>query len=439
MPPAAGIAWYIASRIAVTVAIGALVGLIFGSAAWGVGVALCAYVAWQLWMLASLDGWLKFRRSADPPDVSGMWGDVVTQVVRLHRRKRFHKDRLTRVLRELRRSTAALADGVVILNGDNEIVWLNPKASELLGLAHKADRGIRIDNLVRHPEFVRHVQAGQYSVPVTVRPDVTRDQYLELQIVPYGESQRMLLVRDVSKQMRLEAMRKDFVANASHELRSPLTVIAGYLETLASDPALSREVGEPLEEMRRQSSRMAQIVEDLLALSRLEAGEGEVQGTLVDTAGMLALIRKDILARPTHPKTIEVRIDSAQRLVGDESMLQSAFFNLLDNAAKYTPADGSVTARWWTDSAGGHLSVTDTGPGIPAEHLPRITERFYRVDPGRGRDTGGSGLGLAIVKHVLQRHGGELEIASADGKGSTFTCHFPARRLREAETQVASA
>ncbi len=438
MSPVAGTVWYVLSRVAAAILAGALLGLVFGSARWGIVAGVCAALAWQLWSLSRLDHWLRFRKLADPPDVSGKWGDVITQVVRLHRRKRFHKDRLTRVLRELRRSTAALSDGVVILNAENEIVWLNPKASELLGLAQKADRGIRIDNLVRHPDFVFHLRSSHFAVPVTVRPDVTVDRYLELQVVPYGEVQRMLLVRDVSQHMRLEAMRKDFVANASHELRSPLTVISGYLETLAADATLPAEIGEPLAEMRRQSDRMTQIVENLLALSRLEAGDGEVAGVPIDVGGLLALIRKDILARPTHPASVEVRVESSQRLVGDESMIQSAFFNLLDNAAKYTPQTGRVTVRWWTDQAGGHLSVEDTGPGIPAEHLPRITERFYRVDPGRARGTGGSGLGLAIVKHVLQRHGAELQIQSVEREGSTFTCHFPARRLRDPERQVAT-
>jgi two-component system phosphate regulon sensor histidine kinase PhoR len=236
------------------------------------------------------------------------------------------------------------------------------------------------------------------------------------------------MLRDVTREVRLEQMRKDFVANASHELRSPLTVVAGYLETFAADPAIG-ELAGPIGEMRRQTDRMTRIIEDLLELSRFEASDAPVKGLPIDVSAMAAMLRKDVLARPSHPRQVEVSIDSTDLLIGDEAMIQSAFSNLVDNAAKYTPADGSVFIRWTTDADGGHFSVRDTGPGIPPEHLPRLTERFYRVDPGRSRETGGSGLGLAIVKHALHRHGAHLQIESVEGRGSTFTCHFPRERL----------
>ncbi|HPF27238.1 MAG TPA: phosphate regulon sensor histidine kinase PhoR [Steroidobacteraceae bacterium] len=439
MPPGAKRAIYVLVRLLAAVVVGALLGLVFGHVWAGVAAALAGYLAWQLWLLISLDAWLRNRRAVDPPDIaSGVWGDVVTQVVRLHRRKRFHKDRVMRVLRELRRSTAAMPDGVVVLNGDNEILWFNQKAGEYLGLTRKADLGLRIDNLVRHPEFNRYLHSGQYTLPAVVRVDPGADRYLAFQLVRYGEGQRLLMVRDVSRQVRLELMRKDFVANASHELRSPLTVISGYLETLASEPSLPPDIAEPLGEMRRQSVRMTQIIENLLVLSRLEATEGQVAGESVDVAEMLSTLRKDVMARPVHPAKVDLQIESDARLVADEAQLHSAFMNLLDNAAKYTPASGSVTLRWWHDAHGGHFSVIDTGPGIAHDHIPRLTERFYRVDVGRSRATGGSGLGLAIVKHVLQRHGAELEVQSEEGQGSTFTCHFPASRLDLPVTRVAS-
>jgi two-component system phosphate regulon sensor histidine kinase PhoR len=256
------------------------------------------------------------------------------------------------------------------------------------------------------------------------------ERFLSLQIVPYGEGQQLLLARDVSRQMRLEAMRKDFVANASHELRSPLTVISGYLETLSQDPILDPEIQGPIAEMRRQAERMTTIVEDLLELSRLEAADGEVTGAPVDVPALVSMLRKDVLARPKHPKEVRVRIESTVPLLGNESEIHSAFSNLVDNAAKYTLPDGWIEMHWWVDDDGGHFSVSDSGIGIPAEHIPRLTERFYRVDMGRARATGGSGLGLAIVKHVLQRHGGTLDIESTLGQGSTFTCHFPLHRLQ---------
>ena len=421
---------YVSLRIIVAMALGAALGWLAGSVWAGLCGALALYLAWNLWQLRELHFWLQHRSVADPPDALGLWGDVVAQVVRLHRRKRFHKERLTRLFRELRRSTAAMPDGVVMLDPNGEIIWFNRKAGEMLDLSRRADLGLRIDNLVRHPDFVQYLRGGDYSAPVVVRPDVNNEKYLAFQLISYGEDQRLLMLRDVTREVRLEQMRKDFVANASHELRSPLTVVAGYLETFGADPGLGDLAG-PIHEMRRQTDRMTRIIEDLLELSRFEASDAPIKGLPIDVGGMAALLRKDVLARPTHPRNVELSIDSGASLIGDEAMVQSAFSNLVDNAAKYTPADGSMAIRWWTDEAGGHFSVSDTGPGIPSEHLPRLTERFYRVDPGRSRETGGSGLGLAIVKHALHRHGARLEINSIEGRGSTFTCHFPVERVFE--------
>ena len=233
-------------------------------------------------------------------------------------------------------------------------------------------------------------------------------------------------------------MRRDFVANASHELRSPLTVITGYLETLCQDPALDRDLQGPVAEMRRQAERMTGIIRDLLELSRLEETDEVGGGQPLDVAALTSLLRKDVLARPVHPRDVRVRIDSDAQLIGDEPEIHSAFSNLVDNAAKYTPPEGSIEMRWWVDENGGHFAVTDTGMGIPPQHIPRLTERFYRVDAGRSRATGGSGLGLAIVKHVLQRHGAELEVRSTLGSGSTFVCHFPPERVHPARAVAAA-
>jgi len=421
---------YVTLRVLVAVALGAVVGWFAGSVLAGISAALGIYLAWNLWQLRELWFWLQHRSVADPPDAMGLWGDVVAQVVRLHRRKRFHKERLTRLFRELRRSTAAMPDGVIMLDPQGEIVWFNRKAGELLDLSRRADLGLRIDNLVRHPDFVQYLRSGQYSLPVIVRIDMHAERYVAFQLISYGEDQRLLMLRDVTREVRLEQMRKDFVANASHELRSPLTVVAGYLETFGADPGVG-ELAAPIAEMRRQTDRMTRIIEDLLELSRFEASDAPIKGAPIDVAAMASLLRKDVLARPTHPRLVEVAIESSASLLGDEAMVQSAFSNLVDNAAKYTPPDGSMQIRWWTDPEGGHFSVRDTGPGIPAEHIPRLTERFYRVDPGRSRETGGSGLGLAIVKHALHRHGAHLDIESIEGRGSTFTCHFPPERVLE--------
>jgi len=423
-------AWlFAAGRLLTIVLIGLLAGWLLENIWAGLAATLAISLGWQLANLFRLEWWVRHRSFADPPDMSGVWGAVIAQVVRLHRRKRFHKQRYLQLLRQIQRSTGALPDGVVILNAQREITWLNRTAARLLELRGKEDIGLRIDNLLRQPQFARYLLAGDYSKPIVLQPKTGLDCHLALQVAPYGEGQLLLLVRDVSRQMRLEAMRKDFVANASHELRSPLTVVSGYLETLSQDPALDAELAAPVAEMRRQTERMTSIIHDLLELSKLEESDETVAGTPLDVAALLAVLRKDVLARAVHPRDVRVRVESDSMLLGDEAEIYSAFSNLVDNAAKYTPAEGSIDMRWWIDDEGGHFAVTDTGIGIPAEHVPRLTERFYRVDAGRSRATGGSGLGLAIVKHVLQRHSATLAIHSALGSGSTFTCHFPPHRV----------
>jgi two-component system, OmpR family, phosphate regulon sensor histidine kinase PhoR len=429
MEPATQAWWFAAGRLFGTVVIGCGAGWLLGNMWAGLAVALGLHLTWVLANLFRLEWWLRHRSYADPPDVGGVWGEIIAQIVRLHRRKRFHKQRFVQLMRQLQRSTAALPNGVVILNAQREIVWFNRMAARLLNLRRTADLGIRIEHLLREPDFVRYLAGQDYSNPVVIRPATAEDCYLSMQVAPYGDGQLLLLVSDVSRQMRLEAVRRDFVANASHELRSPLTVISGYLETLGQDPALDPDLQGPVAEMRRQAERMTVIIRDLLELSRLEETDEVVGGEPIDIAALLALLRKDVLARPAHPRDVRVRIESHAQLSGDEPEIHSAFSNLVDNAAKYTPEEGSIEMRWWVDEDGGHFAVNDTGMGIPSEHIPRLTERFYRVDAGRARSTGGSGLGLAIVKHVLQRHGGSLEVQSTLGAGSTFTCHFPPERV----------
>jgi two-component system, OmpR family, phosphate regulon sensor histidine kinase PhoR len=391
--------------------------------------AACLYLGWQLLNLYRLDRWLRLRSQLDPPNIGGIWGDVIGQVVRLHRRKQFHKQRLVQLFRELRRSTAALPDGVIILSSQNEIVWFNRQAARLLGLKRPVDIGLRIDNLIRTPEFVHYLHGDDFAMPLVIRPPVQVDLYLALQVVPYGAGQSLLLVRDVTRQMRLEAMRKDFVANASHELRTPLTVISGYLDTLADDPSIDPAWAGPIRDMRAQAQRMNAIIADLLELSRLESTDGEARREPIDVPRMLERLYRDALANTERPRHVSLEVESSDGLYGAAHEIESAFTNLLVNGLKYTLSDGTVRMRWWSDEGGAHFAVIDSGIGIPAEHIPRLTERFYRVDPGRARGQGGSGLGLAIVKHALQRHGGWLDVQSIEGKGSTFTCHFPPQRI----------
>ncbi len=426
-------AWFfLTARLAVAMALGAGLGALFGEPWLGLSLALALYLVLQLSDLLRVLRWLRRDEPELAPEIAGPWGDLVALIVRLYRRKQFHKQRLLRLLRELRRSTAAMPDGVVVLNPQAEILWFNRTAARLLGLRGKGDIGLRIENLVRAPEFVRYLRGGQYAVPVILRSSVGAERYLSVQIVPYGAGQLLALVRDVTRQARLEAMRKDFVANASHELRSPLTVISGYLETLTQDANVDPAIAGPLQEMRRQAQRMTGIVQDLLELSRLEASDRAAPSEPIDVVALMAQLRRDVLARSVHPAQVLMQADSNARLLGEDEQIHSAFANLVDNAAKYTPTDGSLQMRWWTDDQGGHFQVVDTGIGIAADHIPRLTERFYRVDSGRSRETGGSGLGLAIVKHVLQRHGAQLSIESQEGRGSRFTCHFPLERVQRA-------
>lgn len=412
-------------RLAAAVAVAVLIGLITDRMALWLTIVLGGILALQFVNLFRLQNWLRHRAHEEPPDIGGVWGDVIAIINRIYRRKQFHKRRVTEQFREFRRLSAALPDGVVLLSENREIRWFNRKAAELLGLRRKVDVGLPIANLVREPEFAAYLQRPGTGQGVVIRVQ-TGEAWLALFVIPAGQ-QFLMLVRDVTREVRLEQMRKDFVANASHELRSPLTVISGYLDELADDGGIGPEWREPVADMRRQALRMREIVEDLIELSRLEASVDEAAMTPVDVPALLERLVRE--ARTSGAPRFELDIDYGFALRGSEIELHSIASNLISNAVKYTPADGTVTIRWGRDGGGAALAVRDTGIGIAVEHLPRLTERFYRVDRGRARAKGGSGLGLSIVKHALQRHGGRLEIESREGHGSTFTAHFPARRL----------
>ncbi|WP_129647050.1 phosphate regulon sensor histidine kinase PhoR [Peristeroidobacter agariperforans] len=421
--------WRSVSRLGIALAVAFLIGLMFGRVALALAITFGIYSIVQLWNVLRVEYWLRHRRVESPPDISGVWGEVVTIISRIYRRKQFHRARVTGLLREFRRLTSAMPEGAVLLGPDHEILWFNGRAGEWLRLRRKRDVGIRVENLVRHPAFVDYLKTGHPSEGPIVQ-DLETDRWLAFNIVRTGTAERQLLmVRDVSQEQQLQSMRKDFVANASHELRSPLTVISGYLDALADDEELDPAWNTPVLEMRRQAERMRTIIKDLLELSKLESGEHTQEESAVDMAGMLALLRKEVMALDERPRNVRLQLESDALLKGVESELHSVASNLITNAVKYTPAEGDIELRWWVDDAGAHLSVRDTGVGIAEEHIPRLTERFYRVDPGRARSMGGSGLGLAIVKHALQRHDATLEIKSKEGVGSTFTCHFPRTRV----------
>lgn len=435
--PTRSTAWRTLLALALGLLLTAVVGLVLNRVWQALACVLALYCGISMFRMLRVEHWLRTRRVSQPPDYEGTWGEIIAIVNRIYRRKQFHKRRVVQLLREFRRLTSAMPDGAVLLNAENEILWFNQRAAEWLKLQRKRDFGFRIENLLRHPNFIDYMRkiskdgAADGAVFIPMPGEITR--WISVYLVQTRNApQRLLIVRDVTRQMLLESMRKDFVANASHELRSPLTVITGYLDALGDDESLAAGWREPIGEMRRQSYRMRAIIDDLLELSRLEESHELAADDPVNIGGILAMLRKEVLSLERRPKTITLQIDSPKNVRGAENELHSVFSNLINNAVKYTPVEGEIQIRWWVDAEGGHVSVLDTGIGIASEHIPRLTERFYRVDAGRSRALGGSGLGLAIVKHALQRHEAQLEVRSELGRGSTFICHFPLQRITAA-------
>ena len=414
------------AALAVLLGFALVLGWWFGGAGWWLAGAALLYVGFTLrhvyWLDRALDG----HRRVPLFETRGLWAEIFARVEKLRTKARNRKKKYHRLLREVRESTGALSDGGIILNVDNEIIWFNPAAARLLGLNHATDVGHRIDNLLRYPDFAAYLKAPTGD-GITVGSPRHETGWLHVQIIPYGTDQRLAIIRDVTIEKNVERTRRDFVANASHELRSPLTVISGYLEALEEAGDVPDAWHGPVTEMQRQAERMTRILRDLIELTRLESADASADRAFVDVSGMLKLIAKEFQGR-AGPK-VELALETDAALLGKESELHSIFYNLVNNAVRFTPPTGSVRVVWRATDGGAVFEVIDTGIGIPEEQIPRVTERFYRVDPGRSRASGGTGLGLAIVKHALQRHEGELAIASREGKGSTFSCRFPRERV----------
>jgi two-component system phosphate regulon sensor histidine kinase PhoR len=353
-------------------------------------------------------------------------GARLARVEKLRAKARNRKKKYHRLLREVRESTGALSDGGIILNVDNEIMWFNPAAAHLLGLSQATDVGHRLDQLLRYPDFAAYLKAPSGD-GITVPSPRHESGWLHVQIIPYGTDQRLAIVRDVTNEKNVERTRRDFVANASHELRSPLTVISGYLEALGEAGDVPDAWRSPVAEMQRQAERMTRILRDLIELTRLESADAAAGRDFVDVVGMLKPIVQEFEGRGGPSVALVLETDAA--LLGKESELHSIFYNLVNNAVRFTPPSGSVRVVWRAAEGRAVFEVIDTGIGIAEEQIPRVTERFYRVDPGRSRASGGTGLGLAIVKHALQRHEAELVIVSREGEGSTFSCRFPRDRV----------
>ncbi len=430
-------------RIALTLVPAWLLGELLNQPGWAVAAALAGWLAWHLLQLHRLNRWLA-AGAGEPPDAAGMWRQAVDTIARARKRHRKRRRTLTGWLGRFRESAAALPDAVVIINAAGDIEWLNAAATRLLGLLPRQDLGQRLTHLIRHPIFTTYLAAGDYHEPAEFPSPLSEHVRLSARVVPYGSNRRLVTVRDISRLHRLEVMRRDFVANVSHELRTPLTVISGYLETFGDHEYVraSAPVARTVQQMEEQAARMRRLVEDLLMLSRLETTPAASEGMqAVAVASLIADIEAEarVLSRG-QGNVIRTECDPSLWLRGHANELYSAFLNLVSNAIRYSPAGGEVVLRWYGDASGAHFVVQDHGIGIEPQHIPRITERFYRVDKGRSRASGGTGLGLAIVKHVLQRHGANLHIASRPGQGSTFSCDFPPARIerRHANNEAAN-
>jgi two-component system phosphate regulon sensor histidine kinase PhoR len=381
----------------------------------------------QLFQISRFERWVSTGGRGKYPKATGIWEDIYYHVYRIKKNEKKRKKKLSKMIDQFRKSTEALPDAAVVLGAHDEIEWTNKAAREVLGL-QQTDKGQRIPNLIRFPEFIRYLKSGHYDEAVMLPAPVDHSITLAVRIVKYGAGLRLLLAQDVTQLKKMERMRKDFVANVSHELRTPLTVLKGYLETMQDmDDGNSPLLTHSVEQMQGQTERMQHLVDDLLLLTRLETQQKKVQ--CVDIPALLNQICKESDALETAAGRIELSLETDAHIVGEEQELRSAFTNLLGNALKYSSDDSKVKIRWHRSEDALMLDVEDQGEGIAAAEIPRITERFYRVEVKRSKKVNGTGLGLAIVKHVLMRHDAKLDIASELGKGSRFSCCFPATRL----------
>ena len=413
----------------------AVTALIFLSAG------LFCYLVVHLYWLHQLHTWLKKPVLNHMPNGAGIWEDIFASLYQEHRKNSRSQTQLSSTLERFRHAASALPDGVVVLNSDNEIEWCNPPAENQLGLNLRQDQNQPINYLVRHGDFVTYLQAQQYSDPIKLKswrnPEIT----LEIQLIPFGSKQKLLICRDVTALEKTEVMRRDFIANVSHELRTPLTVVGGFLETLGDmDGAVPESSKNYFGMMLDQTSRMRRIIEDLLTLSTIESNSQSPDDIEIDMPKLLNQIQNDAkgLSKSLNKFQHNIHLEAEPNLniKGGQEELYSALSNLTSNAVRYTPQGGDIFIGWHLRDNHAVFSVRDTGIGIEQQHIDRLTERFYRVDRSRSRETGGTGLGLAIVKHILNRHQARLEIQSELGVGSTFSIAFPKARICQKQVEL---
>lgn len=400
-------------------------GLYFDQLLLAISMGALLLLAINYWRLYRLNRWLWHSKKISPPRVRGMWEHIYEGIYHLQSRNRQKRKELGALVRRFREGSEALPDAAVVIDANANIVWCNRLARIELGLVWPDDAGRRIDNLIRQPDFVSFFQSLNFEQPIEVQAPTNPRKMLEYRLMPYGDAHLLLVARDVTRVSQLESLRKDFVANVSHELRTPLTVLNGYLEMLPSVEDMPEGFKQKaFAEMSAQTSRMQNLIEQLLVLSRIESSAERVFEKVVNVPQVLLAIRIEadsLNLQKSHQLIFEVELI---QIYGIETELRSAFSNLIFNAIHYTPERGKIVIRWQKVEQGVTFSVIDNGEGIADKHLQRLTERFYRVDKARSRETGGSGLGLSIVKHVLNHHNSRLEISSQEGKGSEFSFTF---------------
>ncbi len=419
-----------------------LLGWLSGELAWVLVFSFGAYIVWTLVQALRLHAWLdSSREGKHVPESYGLWGDLFEGLYQLEQKNSSTQRALRTMIERVRASTDALKDGVIMTDAIGHIDWWNQSAQKLFRFRPDKDRGEVLTNLIRSPGFKKYFEAKQYGEPLELSAPHNANLRLRLEITLFGEDERLIVVHDVTRLHRLEEMRRDFVSNVSHEMRTPLTVIRGYLETVIDAADMSPKWQRPMRTMMQQAQRLEVLLNDLLLLEKYETEDVQRHAKPVNVVNLLQSVCHDaqlLSGEREHEISLDCQTEVALR--GLENQLRSAFSNLIFNAVKYTPEGGSIRVRWWQDQRGAHLSVKDTGCGFDPVHIPRLTERFYRADPSRDNTTGGSGLGLAIVKHVLINHGAKLEIHSQLHQGSEFICHFPlAAVIPERNSELAAS
>ena len=421
-------------------ALGGLVGWMTSSAILGLFTILAGLVIWLIHLLDNLKSiyeWSNNFSANQTPMLSGLWEALASNIYKKVRESKKNKQQQTLLLINIRKAAQAHPDGVVMLNSHFQTIWANTRAIDLLGIQIAKDGGQNLLNLIRHPRFVSYVESADWDSPVIIENIRGLHRMISLQLIPYGSKQRMLLCKDITQLQKLESMRQDFLGNVSHELKTPLTVLKGYLETIAEVPLDEDKRQGYIQILLAQTQRMQNIVNDLLTLTQLETAPYWAEEDSIDMPSLVEQAIEDAELLSNRQHSIELTCDYDLKLMGEERQIISVINNLITNAVRYTPSGGKITVSWGlNEQQCAQFSVRDNGVGISKEHLPHLIERFYRVDPSRSRESGGTGLGLAIVSQILTRHQAELEIESTPSKGSNFTAIFSALRTEHPQVNL---